>query len=64
VTLIAATQRPTQKIIGQGAVRSQRNIRIAFRVQEQRDVDLILSQGMLSAGWHAGGAAPGPGDDA
>jgi hypothetical protein len=53
VTLIAATHRPTQKVMGQGAVRSQMNIRIAFRVQEQRDVDLILSQGMLSAGWHA-----------
>jgi hypothetical protein len=53
VTLVAATQRPTQKVMGQGAVRSQMNIRIAFRVQEQRDVDLILSQGMLSAGWHA-----------
>jgi DNA translocase FtsK/SpoIIIE-like protein len=53
VTLIAATQRPTQKVMGQGAVRSQMNVRIAFRVQEQRDVDLILGQGMLSAGWHA-----------
>ena len=49
----AATQRPTQKVMGQGAVRSQMNIRIAFRVQEQRDVDLILGQGMLKAGWHA-----------
>ena len=39
--------------MGQGAVRSQMNIRIAFRVQEQRDVDLILGQGMLKAGWHA-----------
>ncbi len=28
-------------------------IQIAFRVQEQRDVDLILGQGMLRAGWHA-----------
>lgn len=53
VTLVAATQRPTQKVMGQGAVRSQMNIRIAFRVQEQRDVDLILGQGMLKAGWHA-----------
>jgi len=34
-------------------VRSQMNIRVAFRVQEQRDVDLILGQGMLRAGWHA-----------
>jgi DNA translocase FtsK/SpoIIIE-like protein len=53
VTLVAATQRPTQKVMGQGAVRSQMNIRIAFRAEEQRDVDLILGQGMLSAGWHA-----------
>jgi S-DNA-T family DNA segregation ATPase FtsK/SpoIIIE len=53
VTLVAATQRPTQKVMGQGAVRSQMNIRIAFRVQEQRDVDLILGQGMHKAGWHA-----------
>jgi len=53
VTLVAATQRPTQKVMGQGAVRSQMNIRIAFRVEEQRDVDLILGQGKLKAGWHA-----------
>lgn len=53
VTLITATQRPTQKVMGQGAVRSQMNLRIAFRVEEQRDVDLILGQGKLKAGWHA-----------
>ena len=53
VTMIAATQRPTQKVMGQGAVRSQMDIRTCFRVRERRDVDLILGQGMLSAGWHA-----------
>lgn len=53
VTLVAATQRPTQKAMGQGAVRSQMDIRICFRVRERKDVDLILGQGMLSAGWHA-----------
>jgi S-DNA-T family DNA segregation ATPase FtsK/SpoIIIE len=53
VTLIAATQRPTQKAMGQGAVRSQMDTRICFRVRERRDVDLVLGQGMLSAGWHA-----------
>jgi S-DNA-T family DNA segregation ATPase FtsK/SpoIIIE len=53
VTLVAATQRPTQKVMGQGAVRSQMNIRISFRVEEQRDVDLILGQGKLKVGWHA-----------
>ena len=36
VTLIAATQRPTQKAMGQGAVRSQMDLRIAFRVPDLR----------------------------
>ena len=53
VTLIAATQRPTQKAMGQGALRSQMDVRICFRVRERRDVNLILGQGMLTAGWHA-----------
>lgn len=53
VTMIAATQRPTQKAMGQGAVRSQMDIRVCFRVRERKDVDLVLGQGMLSAGWHA-----------
>jgi hypothetical protein len=53
VTLVAATQRPTQKVMGQGAVRSQMDLRICFRVREQRDVDLVLGQGMLIAGWNA-----------
>jgi FtsK/SpoIIIE family len=53
VNLIAATQRPTQKAMGQGAVRSQMDVRICFRVRERKDVDLILGQGMLSAGWNA-----------
>jgi S-DNA-T family DNA segregation ATPase FtsK/SpoIIIE len=53
VNLIAATQRPTQKAMGQGAVRSQMDVRICFRVRERKDVDLILGQGMLNAGWHA-----------
>jgi predicted DNA-binding transcriptional regulator AlpA len=53
VTLIAATQRPTQKAMGQGALRSQMDMRICFRVRERKDTDLILGQGMLSAGWHA-----------
>ncbi len=53
VTMIAATQRPTQKAMGQGAVRSQMDVRICFRVRERKDVDLILGQGMLAAGWNA-----------
>ena len=47
VTLIAATQHPTQQAMGQGAVRSQMDLRICFRVREPRDVDLILGQGKL-----------------
>jgi len=53
VNLIAATQRPTQKAMGRGTVRSQMDVRICFRVRERKDVDLILGQGMLTAGWHA-----------
>jgi hypothetical protein len=53
VSLIAATQRPTQKAMGQGAVRSQMDVRICFRVRERKDVDLILGQGMLTSGWQA-----------
>jgi S-DNA-T family DNA segregation ATPase FtsK/SpoIIIE len=53
VTLVAATQRPTQKVMGQGAVRSQMDVRLSFRVRERRDVDLIMGQGMLNAGWNA-----------
>ena len=36
VTLVAATQRPTQKAMGQGAVRSQMDTRICFRVRERK----------------------------
>jgi S-DNA-T family DNA segregation ATPase FtsK/SpoIIIE len=53
VNMIAATQRPTQKAMGHGAVRSQMDIRISFRVRERKDVELIMGQGMLAAGWHA-----------
>jgi S-DNA-T family DNA segregation ATPase FtsK/SpoIIIE len=53
VTLLAATQRPTQQAMGKGAVRSQMDVRICLRVRERRDVDLILGQGMLAAGWNA-----------
>jgi hypothetical protein len=60
VTLVAATQRPTQKAMGQGAVRSQMDTRICFRVRERKDVDLVLGQGMLAAGWH-GHALNAPG---
>lgn len=53
VTLLAATQRPTQHAMGKGAVRSQMDIRLCLRVRERRDVDLVLGQGMSVAGWPA-----------
>lgn len=53
VTLVAATQRPTQRAMGDSAVRSQMDLRFCFRVRERRDVDLVLGQGMASAGWDA-----------
>jgi S-DNA-T family DNA segregation ATPase FtsK/SpoIIIE len=53
VTLLVATQRPTQKAMGSSAVRSQMDVRICLRVRERRDVDLVLGQGMLGAGWAA-----------
>ncbi|MEC3994477.1 FtsK/SpoIIIE domain-containing protein [Actinacidiphila sp. DG2A-62] len=53
VTLLAATQRPTQQAMGKGAVRSQMDIRICLRVRERKDTDLVLGQGASAAGWHA-----------
>ena len=58
VTLIAATQWPTQKAMGQGAVRSQMGVRICFRVRERKDTDFILGQGMLTVGWPPLGRRP------
>jgi DNA segregation ATPase FtsK/SpoIIIE, S-DNA-T family len=53
VTLLVATQRPTQAAMGHGAVRSQMDVRICLRVRERRDTDLILGQGAHATGWHA-----------
>ncbi|WP_246267110.1 winged helix-turn-helix domain-containing protein [Nonomuraea typhae] len=54
VNLILATQRPSKDAMGgRNAVRSQTDIRVAFRVREPRDGDLIFGQGMVKAGWHA-----------
>jgi hypothetical protein len=39
--------------MGHGAVCSQMDVRISFRVRQRKDVDLILGQGMLAAGWQA-----------
>lgn len=60
VTMLAATQRPTQAAMGHGAVRSQMDVRICLRVRERRDTDLVLGQGMYAAGWRPDGLdAPG-----
>ena len=53
ISLLVTTQRPTQKAMGSGAVRSQMDVRVCLRVRERRDVDLVLGQGTLAAGWHA-----------
>jgi DNA segregation ATPase FtsK/SpoIIIE, S-DNA-T family len=53
VNLLAATQRPTQAAMGNGAVRSQMDVRICLRVKERRDADLILGQGSVKSGWQA-----------
>jgi S-DNA-T family DNA segregation ATPase FtsK/SpoIIIE len=53
ITLIIATQRPTQAALGGNAIRSQMDVRICLRVRERRDTDLILGQGSLAAGWDA-----------
>jgi S-DNA-T family DNA segregation ATPase FtsK/SpoIIIE len=52
VTLVAATQRPTQASMGGTSVRSQMDTRICLRVREPRDADLILGQHAVTSGWH------------
>lgn len=60
VTLLVATQRPTQAAMGHGAVRSQMDVRVCLRVRERRDTDLVLGQGMYADGWRPDGLdAPG-----
>lgn len=51
VTMLVATQRPTQKAMGHGAVRSQMDNRICLRVRERRTADLVFDQGWYAAGW-------------
>lgn len=60
VTLVIATQRPSQKTMGEGtAIRSQLNVRFCLQVRERADVDLILGQGMQAAWDTTGFDAPG-----
>jgi hypothetical protein len=41
------------RVLKRYTLRSQVDVRISFRVRERKDVELILGQGMLAAGWHA-----------
>ncbi len=50
-TLIIATQRPTQDVMGNSAIRSQVDVRLALRVRERGDTDLILGAGAYKSGW-------------
>jgi len=51
VTLLAATQRPTQDALGGGALRAQLTVRVCLRVTEPRDGELILGQGKSRLGY-------------
>jgi len=51
ITLLAATQRPTQQALGGGALRAQLTVRICLRVTEPRDGELILGQGKNRLGY-------------
>jgi S-DNA-T family DNA segregation ATPase FtsK/SpoIIIE len=51
VTLLVATQRPTQDALGGGALRAQLTVRVCLRVTEPRDGELILGQGKKALGY-------------
>jgi len=51
ITLLVATQRPTQDALGGGALRAQLTVRICLRVTEPRDGELILGQGKQRLGY-------------
>jgi S-DNA-T family DNA segregation ATPase FtsK/SpoIIIE len=51
ITLLVATQRPTQDALGGGALRAQLTVRICLRVTEPRDGELILGQGKSKLGY-------------
>jgi S-DNA-T family DNA segregation ATPase FtsK/SpoIIIE len=51
VTLLVATQRPTQDALGGGALRAQLTIRICLRVTEPADGELILGRGKAKQGY-------------
>jgi S-DNA-T family DNA segregation ATPase FtsK/SpoIIIE len=51
ITLLAATQRPTQQALGGGALRAQLTVRVCLRVTELGDTDLILGRGRRQLGY-------------
>jgi DNA segregation ATPase FtsK/SpoIIIE, S-DNA-T family len=51
VTLLVATQRPTQEALGGGALRAQLTVRVCLRVTEPADGDLILGRGKAKQGY-------------
>jgi S-DNA-T family DNA segregation ATPase FtsK/SpoIIIE len=51
VTLLVATQRPTQDALGGGALRAQLTVRICLRVTEPADGELILGRGKAKQGY-------------
>src|SRR6266508_4437872 len=51
VTLLVATQRPTQEALGGGALRAQLTVRVCLRVTEPADGELILGRGKAKLGY-------------
>jgi DNA segregation ATPase FtsK/SpoIIIE, S-DNA-T family len=51
VTLLVATQRPTQEALGGGALRAQLTVRVCLRVTEPADGELILGRGKARQGY-------------
>jgi S-DNA-T family DNA segregation ATPase FtsK/SpoIIIE len=51
VTLLVATQRPTQDALGGGALRAQLTVRVCLRVTEPADGELILGRGKAKQGY-------------
>jgi S-DNA-T family DNA segregation ATPase FtsK/SpoIIIE len=51
ITLLVATQRPTQEALGGGALRAQLTVRVCLRVTEPADGELILGRSKARLGY-------------
>jgi S-DNA-T family DNA segregation ATPase FtsK/SpoIIIE len=51
ITLLVATQRPTQEALGGGALRAQLTVRVCLRVTEPADGELVLGRGKSRLGY-------------